>query len=555
MSNSGATSNFVREEVIKDMESGRFTNIMTRFPPEPNGYLHIGHAMAICLDFGIAREFGGQCNLRFDDTNPVKEDEEYVQGIQNDINWLGFQWDGLYHASDYFDQLYAWAIQLIKQGDAYVDDLSQEEMREYRGTLTEPGKNSPYRDRSIEENLDLFERMKNGEFPEGSRILRAKIDMASGNIIMRDPAMYRILHQVHHQTGDKWCIYPMYDFAHGQSDSIEGVSHSLCSLEYRNHRPLYNWFVEKLGIYAPRQIEFGRVSLSHTIVSKRKLRVLVEQGVVSGWDDPRMPTLAGIRRRGITPESIRNFCDMIGVAKSNSTVPLAQFEFSVREHLNKITPRVMGVLDPLKVVITNYPDDQIELLDVKTYPQDRSNTTTRPVPFSKVLYIEREDFAETPPGKWKRMAPGREIRLFGAYFVKTTDVVKDADGNVIEIHCTYDPATRGGNSPDRRKVKGTIHWVSAEKAIPATVNLYSTLFNTENPGSETGDFLDDLNPESLVVIQAMVEPSLTEANPGDQFQFMRMGYFTIDKDSTPDNLIFDRTVTLRDNWSKSQKKK
>ena len=554
MSNLGATSNFVREEVIKDLENGRFTNIMTRFPPEPNGYLHIGHAMAICLDFSIAREFDGKCNLRFDDTNPVKEDEEYVQGIQNDINWLGFQWDGLFHASDYFDQLYEWAIQLIKQGDAYVDDLTQEQMREYRGTLTEPGKNSPYRDRTIEENLDLFERMRAGEFPEGARILRAKIDMASGNIMLRDPAMYRILHQPHHQTGDTWCIYPMYDFAHGQSDSIEGVSHSLCSLEYRNHRPLYNWFVEKLGIYAPRQIEFGRVSISHTVVSKRKLRKLVENGTVTGWDDPRMPTLVGIRRRGITPESIRNFCDMIGVAKSNSTVPLAQFEFSVREHLNEITPRVMGILDPLKVVITNYPDNQVEMLDVKTYPQDRSNTTTRQVPFSKELYIEREDFAESPPGKWKRMAPGREIRLFGAYFVKTTDAIKDADGNVTEIHCTYDPETRGGNSPDRRKVKGTIHWVSAEKALPATVNLYNTLFLAENPGSETGDFMDDINPESLVTVQAMVEPSLADAAIGDKFQFMRMGYFAVDTTSTPENPVFNRTVTLRDGWAKVKKK-
>ncbi len=549
-------TNFIHEIIEEDLRSGRYDRVYTRFPPEPNGYLHIGHAKSIVLNFGTAQKYGGKCNLRFDDTNPTKEEEEFVQSIMEDVRWLGYRWDELRFASDYFEQLYQWAVQLIRDGKAYVDDLSPEEIRAYRGTLTEPGKNSPYRDRSVEENLDLFERMKNGEFPNGSKVLRAKIDMASPNINLRDPVMYRILHASHHRTGDKWCIYPMYDWAHGQSDSIEGITHSICTLEFENHRPLYNWYLENLGIFHSRQIEFARLNLTYTVLSKRRLIQLVREGYVKGWDDPRMPTISGLRRRGYTPEAIRNFCEAIGVAKNDSVVDVALLEYHVRQDLNKRAPRRMAVLDPVKVVITNYPEGQVEWLEAVNNPEDES-AGTRKVPFSRELYIERADFREEAPRKYHRLAPGREVRLRYGYFIKYQDVVKDAEGNVVEIHCTYDPETRGGYAPDGRKVRGTIHWVSAQHAIGAEVRLYDRLFTVPNPMSagEGKTFLDYLNPDSLQVLtDCKLEPSLGEAAPGERFQFERKGYFIVDPDSTPERPVFNRTVTLRDTWAKLEKK-
>jgi glutaminyl-tRNA synthetase len=550
-------SNFIKEAIEEDLKSGRFKTVHTRFPPEPNGYLHIGHAKAICIDFGMAETFGGKTNLRYDDTNPIKEDTEYVDAIKEDIHWLGFDWeDREFYASDYFEQLYQWAEQLILQGDAYVDDLSADEIREYRGTLTEPGKNSPYRDRSVEENLDLFRRMKNGEFPDGSRVLRAKIDMSSGNINMRDPVMYRILHATHHRTGDTWCIYPMYDFAHGQSDSIEGITHSLCDLAYEAHRPLYDWFVEKLGIFHPRQIEFSRLNLTYTILSKRFLKMMVENKHVNGWDDPRMPTLCGMRRRGFTSEAIRDFIEKVGVAKNESIVDVSLLEHCVRDQLNATANRVMAVLNPLKLIIDNYPEEQVEELEAINNPEDK-NAGTRSIPFSKILYIEQEDFMEDPPKKYFRLSPGNEVRLRYGYYVKCTHAVKDENGEVIEVHCTYDPETRGGYSPDGRKVKGTIHWVSAENALDAEVRLYDRLFSKPDPdNTEEGEtFLDYLNPDSLTILtKCKVEPSLMAAQPGDRFQFERQGYFCMDLDSKPNQLIFNRTVGLRDSWAKISQK-
>jgi glutaminyl-tRNA synthetase len=550
-------SNFIKEAIEEDLKSGRFKTVHTRFPPEPNGYLHIGHAKAICIDFGMAETFGGKTNLRYDDTNPIKEDTEYVDAIKEDIHWLGFDWeDREFYASDYFEQLYQWAEQLILQGDAYVDDLSADEIREYRGTLTEPGKNSPYRDRSVEENLDLFRRMKNGEFPDGSRVLRAKIDMSSGNINMRDPVMYRILHATHHRTGDTWCIYPMYDFAHGQSDSIEGITHSLCDLAYEAHRPLYDWFVEKLGIFHPRQIEFSRLNLTYTILSKRFLKMMVENKHVNGWDDPRMPTLCGMRRRGFTSEAIRDFIEKVGVAKNESIVDVSLLEHCVRDQLNATANRVMAILNPLKLIIDNYPEEQVEELEAINNPEDK-NAGTRSIPFSKILYIEQEDFMEDPPKKYFRLSPGNEVRLRYGYYVKCTHAVKDENGEVIEVHCTYDPETRGGYSPDGRKVKGTIHWVSAENALDAEVRLYDRLFSKPDPdNTEEGEtFLDYLNPDSLTILtKCKVEPSLMAAQPGDRFQFERQGYFCMDLDSKPNQLIFNRTVGLRDSWAKISQK-
>jgi glutaminyl-tRNA synthetase len=551
-------SNFIRDIILEDIRTGRFGGrVHTRFPPEPNGYLHIGHAKSICLNFGLAAEFGGKCNLRFDDTNPTKEESEYVESIIRDVRWLGFDWeDRLYYASDYFDQLYEWAVQLIKAGKAYVCDLSPEEIRDYRGTLTEPGRESPYRNRSVEENLELFARMRAGEFPNGARTLRAKIDMASPNLNLRDPVMYRILHAEHHRTGNKWCIYPMYDWAHGQSDSIEGITHSICTLEFEDHRPLYDWFLDQLGIYHPQQIEFDRLNLTYTVLSKRKLATLVEKGYVRGWDDPRMPTLAGLRRRGYTPEAIRNFCARIGVSKTNGIVELSLLEHCLREDLNKRAPRVMAVLRPLKLVIDNYPEDLVEEMEAINNPEDPA-MGTRKVPFSRVLYIERDDFREDPPPQYYRLAPGREVRLRWAYFVKCTGVVKDErTGEVIEIHCTYDPATRGGNAPDGRKVKATIHWVSAAHAIEAEVRLYDQLFTRPIPGGEEegGDFLEDLNPNSLEVLTgAKLEPSLRGAEVGSRYQFERLGYFCVDPDSTPELPVFNRTVALKDTWAKIEK--
>ncbi|MDW8327112.1 MAG: glutamine--tRNA ligase/YqeY domain fusion protein [Anaerolineales bacterium] len=552
-----APVDFIRAAVLEDIRSGRFGGrVHTRFPPEPNGYLHIGHAKAMAVDFGIAAEFGGKCNLRFDDTNPVKEEQEYVDAIMEDIRWLGYQWDGEpRYASDYFDQLYEWAVKLIKKGKAYVCDLTPEQIREYRGTLTQPGKDSPYRNRSVAENLDLFERMRRGEFAEGSRTLRAKIDMASGNINLRDPVMYRILHVEHYRTGNKWCIYPMYDFAHGQCDSIEGITHSLCSLEYEDHRPLYEWFLKELEIYAPRQIEFARLNLSYTVLSKRKLLQLVKEGHVRGWDDPRLPTLRGLRRRGYTPEAIRDFCARIGVAKNNTTIELALLEHCLREDLNRRAPRVMGVLRPLKVVIENYPEGQVEEMQAINNPEDPS-TGTRPVPFSRELYIEQDDFRENPPPKYYRLAPGREVRLRYAYFIKCVGVVKDAAGNVIELRCTYDPATRGGDAPDGRKVKSTIHWVSAAHALPAEVRLYDRLFTVPHPDDidDGQDFKAYLNPRSLEVLtDSVVEPSLKNAQPGQNFQFERLGYFCVDPDSAGGKLVFNRSVPLKDSWAKIEK--
>jgi len=550
-------SNFVRDQVIKDLETKKYDGqVQTRFPPEPNGYLHIGHAKSICLNFGLADEFGGKTNLRFDDTNPEKEEQEYVDSIMKDVHWLGFEWDGLYYASDYFDQLYEWAVKLINDGKAYVDDLSAEEIRQHRGTLTEPGKDSPHRNRSVAENLDLFERMRKGEFPDGSRVLRAKIDMASPNLNMRDPVMYRILHAEHHRTGAKWCIYPMYDYAHGQSDSIEHVTHSICTLEFEDHRPLYNWFIQQLGIFPSQQMEFDRLSLTYTLLSKRKLLTLVQEKRVHGWDDPRMPTLSGIRRRGYTPEAIRNFCAAIGVSKTNGTLELAMLEHFVREDLNKRAPRVMAVLRPLKVVIDNYPEGQVDEIDAVNNPEDES-AGKRKVPFSKVLYIEQDDFREDPPKQYYRLSPGREVRLRYGYFITAKSVVKNDRGEVVEVHCTYDPATRGGNAPDGRKVKSTIHWVSAAHAIDAEVRIYDKLFAKEDPNQveEGQEFTANLNPGSLEVIsQAKLEPSLANAPIEGRYQFERLGYFCVDPDSRPGRLVFNCTVALKDTWAKVEKK-
>jgi glutaminyl-tRNA synthetase len=554
---SPAPSNFIRDIILEDLKTNKHNGrVQTRFPPEPNGYLHIGHAKAICIDFGLADEFGGHTNLRFDDTNPAKEETEYVESIKADVKWLGYQWDGLFYASDYFDQLYEWAIKLIKDRKAYVDDLTAEEIRKHRGTLTEPGKDSPYRNRPVEENLNLFERMRAGEFPDGSRTLRAKIDMASPNLNLRDPVMYRILHAEHHRTGNKWCIYPMYDYAHGQSDSIERVTHSLCTLEFEDHRPLYNWFIQQLGIFSSRQIEFDRLNLTYTLLSKRKLLQLVQEGRVSGWDDPRMPTLGGIRRRGYTPEAIRKFVASIGVSKTTGSIELAMLEHFVREDLNRRAPRVMAVLRPLKVVIDNYPENQVEEMDAVNNPED-ANAGTRKVPFSRELYIEQDDFREVPPKGYFRLSPGREVRLRYGYLVTCTSLVKNDRGEVVEVHCSYDPATRGGNTPDGRKVKGTIHWVSASQAIDAEVRIYENLFSKENPSdvAEGQDFTANLNPNSLELItDAKLEPSLANASTGARYQFERLGYFCVDSDSKPGKLVFSRTVALKDTWARVEKK-
>lgn len=552
-SSSGPT-NFIREAVEEDLRTGRFDHVQTRFPPEPNGYLHIGHAKAICIDFGMAQAFGGKCNLRYDDTNPVKEDVEYVDAIKEDIHWLGFDWeDREYYASDYFEQLYEYALILIKKGKAYIDDLSIDQIREYRGTLTEPGKESPYRNRSIEENLNLFQRMRQGEFPDGARVLRAKIDMTSSNINLRDPVMYRILHTSHHRTGDKWCIYPMYDFAHGQSDSMERVTHSLCDLAYEIHRPLYDWFLDELGIFHTRQIEFARLNVTYTILSKRYLKQLVDGGHVSGWNDPRMPTLCGMRRRGYTSEAVRNFIDAVGVAKNENLVDISLLEHLVRDDLNQRALRVMGVLNPVKVVITNYPEEQVEELEAINNPEDPS-AGTRKVPFSKVIYIDQDDFRETPPPKYFRLAPGREVRLRYGYIIKCEEFVKDSQtGEIQEIHCTYDPETRGGYAPDGRKVQGTIHWVSAKHAVDAEVRMYDRLFTIANTNKlEEGEsFMDYLNPDSLKVLKGCkVEPGLANATPGTLYQFERKGFFCTDLDSSSEHLVFNLTVPLRDTWAK-----
>jgi glutaminyl-tRNA synthetase len=552
-------TNFVRDIILEDLKTNKYAGrVHTRFPPEPNGYLHIGHAKSICLNFGLAAEFGGKTNLRFDDTNPSKEETEYVDSIIDNVHWLGFDWeDRLFYASDYFDQLYEWAVQLIKAGKAYVCDLTGDEVRQHRGSLTEPGKESPYRNRSVEENLDLFERMRAGEFPDGARTLRAKIDMASANLNLRDPIMYRILHADHHRTGDKWCIYPMYDYAHGQSDSMERITHSICTLEFEDHRPLYDWYVQQLGIYAPQQIEFDRLNLTYTLLSKRKLLTLVQNGLVSGWDDPRMPTLSGIRRRGYTPEAIRNFCGAVGVSKTNGSTELALLEHYVREDLNKRAPRVMAVLRPLRVVIDNYPPDLVEEMQAVNNPEDAA-MGTRKVPFSRVLYIEQDDFREIPPKQYFRLSPGREVRLRYGYFITCTGVVKDEKtGEVFEVHCTYDPATRGGDSPDGRRVKSTIHWVSAAHAIDAEARLYDNLFTKENPDEapEGQDFTANLNPHSLEVVRGCkLEPSLRATAPGTRYQFERLGYFCVDLDSKPEGLVFNRTAALRDTWAKIEKR-
>jgi len=552
--------NFIEVLIDEDLAAGRYDHVHTRFPPEPNGYLHIGHAKSICLNFGLAKRYNGKCNLRFDDTNPAKEEVEYVDSIMDNVRWLGFDWeDRLYYASDFFEQIYEWAVKLIRDGRAYVCDLTAEQTREYRGTLTAPGKNSPFRDRPVDENLDLFARMRAGEFPDGARTLRAKIDMASPNLNLRDPVLYRILHTEHHRTGDKWCIYPMYDFMHGQNDSLEKITHSICTLEFENHRPLYDWFIENLGIYKPRQIEFARLNLTYTMMSKRLLLQLVEEGLVSGWDDPRMPTIVGLRRRGYTPESIRNFCERIGVAKFNSTIDVGVLENAIREDLNRNAPRVLAVLRPLKVVIENYPEGEVDELDAINNPEDPA-AGSRKLPFTRELFIERDDFRENPPKDFFRLAPGREVRLRYAYLVTCTEVIKDEKtGEVIELRCTYDPATRGGNTPDGRKVKGTIHWVSAEKSLPAEVRLYDHLFKTEDP-METppgGNYRDNLNPNSLEVLtDARVEPSLADPAPESRYQFERTGYFCVDSvDSKPGKLVFNRTTSLRDTWAKIEKKK
>ncbi len=554
---------FVRQIVADDCKSGiRDGRVITRFPPEPNGYLHIGHAKSICLNFGIAAEFGGKCHLRFDDTNPEKEEQEYVDSIIEDVKWLGWDWgENLFFGSDYFQQMYDWAVDLIKKGKAYVCDLTADQIRDYRGTLTKPGKDSPYRDRSIEENLDLFERMKNGGFPDGSKTLRAKIDMAHPNLNMRDPVMYRILHASHHRTGDKWCVYPMYDWAHGLEDSIEKITHSICTLEFENHRPLYDWFLDELGIHHPQQIEFARLNLTYTVMSKRKLLKLVQDGLVAGWDDPRMPTICGMRRRGYSPAAIRNFCTKISVNKFNSTVDFALLEHCIREDLNKTSPRVMAVLNPLKVTIENYPEGKVEYLEAINNPEDPS-AGTRQIPFSREIYIERDDFMEQPPKKFYRLAPGREVRLRYAYFITCTNVIKDSAGNIIELRCTYDPATRGGDSPDGRKVKSTLHWVCAKNAVDAEVRLYENLFTKANPDEtlENQDFTAFLNPNSLTKLSGCkVEPYLNDAEPLSRWQFERLGYFCVDPaarcggvdpDSKNGKLIFNRTATLRDEWAK-----
>ena len=550
-------TNFIRDIILQDIEAGKNGGrVHTRFPPEPNGYLHIGHAKSICLNFGLAKEFGGKCNLRFDDTNPSKEETEYVDSIIEDVRWLGFDWeDRLFYASDYFDHLHAWAVQLIQAGKAYVCDLTPEQLREYRGTPSEPGKGSPFRDRPVEENLDLFERMRAGEFADGSRTLRTKIDMGSPNFNMRDPVMYRILRAEHHRTGNKWCIYPMYDYTHGESDSIEGITHSICTLEFEDHRPLYDWYLENLGIHHPRQIEFDRLNLTNTMLSKRKLLTLVQKGYVSGWDDPRMPTLSGMRRRGYTPEAIRQFCGTIGVSKSNGSIEFALLEHCLREDLNKRAARVMAVLDPVKVVIDNYPEGVVEELEAINNPEDPA-AGTRTVPFSKVLYIERDDFREDPPKQFFRLSPGREVRLRYAYFIACTGVVKDEKtGEIVEIHCTYDPATKGGNAPDGRKVKSTMHWVAAAQAVDFEARLYDNLFLESTVEEAEGqDFTATLNPSSLVARPGKVEPSIRGAAPGSLYQFERVGYFCVDKDSTRDKPVFNRTVQLRDTWAKIEKK-
>ncbi|MFH1875132.1 MAG: glutamine--tRNA ligase/YqeY domain fusion protein [Pseudomonadota bacterium] len=548
-------SNFIKNIIDEDLKNNKNEGrVHTRFPPEPNGYLHIGHAKSICLNFGIAQDYNGKFNLRFDDTNPVKEEDEYVQSIIEDVKWLGADWeDRLFYASDYFQQMYDYAVQLIKQGKAYVDELTAEEIRQHRGTLSLPGRNSPYRDRSSEESLDLFERMKKGEFPDGSKVLRAKIDMSSPNLNLRDPVIYRILHAEHHRTGNKWCIYPMYDWAHGLEDSIEGITHSICTLEFEDHRPLYDWFLEQLKVYHPQQIEFARLNLTYTLMSKRKLLQLVQEGQVNSWDDPRMPTISGFRRRGYTPESIRDFAERIGVAKRDSMVDVALLEFCIRDELNKKASRFMGVLDPLKVIIENYPDNLEEELEAINNPEDES-AGQRKVPFSKELYIERDDFMEDPPKKFFRLAPGREVRLRYAYFIKCTDVVKDEAGKVVELRCFYDPETRGGNAPDGRKVKATLHWVSAKQAVDAEVRLYDRLFLVEDP-NQGPDFRDHLNPDSLKIVKAKLEPALANSEPGFKCQFERQGYFCVDaKDSKPGALVFNRTVTLKDTWEKIKKK-
>jgi glutaminyl-tRNA synthetase len=551
--------NFIENIINEDLKTGKYKGrVHTRFPPEPNGYLHIGHAKSICLNFGLALKYeGGKCNLRFDDTNPTKEEQEYVDSIIKDIKWLGFDWeDRLFFASDYFGQMYEYAVQLIKKGKAYVDDLNSEQIREHRGTLTQPGKNSPYRDRSSEENLDLFDRMRKGEFPDGSKVLRAKIDMTSPNINMRDPVMYRILHASHHRSGSDWCIYPMYDYAHCIEDSIEGITHSVCTLEFEDHRPLYDWFLEELGAYRPQQIEFARLNLNYTVMSKRKLLQLVKEKHVAGWDDPRMPTLSGLRRRGYTPEAIRDFADRIGVAKADSTVDIALLEHCLREDLNKRALRVMAVLDPVKVVITNYPEGQVEEFDADNNPEDES-AGKRKVPFSREIFIEREDFMEDPPRKYFRLAPGQEVRLKHAYYITCTDVIKDADGRITELHCSYDPNSRGGWTEDGRKVKGTLHWVSVAHAKDAEVRMYSSLFTRDNPsdGKEGKDFLEYIDPGSLVVLkQCKIEPALLDAKPDQRFQFLRQGYFCADSaDFSPEQPVFNQTVPLRDTWARIQK--
>jgi glutaminyl-tRNA synthetase len=554
----------LRDQIAEDMRTHRFGDaiVQTRFPPEPNGYLHIGHAKAICLDFGLAAEFGGKTNLRFDDTNPQKEEQEYVDSIMADVRWLGFEWDRLCYASDYFQQLYDWALQLIKSGKAYVDDLSADEIRQHRGTLTEPGTDSPFRTRTVEENLDLFQCMKAGEFPDGSRVLRAKIDMASPNLNMRDPVMYRILHATHHRTGDTWCIYPMYDYAHGQSDSIERVTHSMCTLEFTDHQPLYRWYIDQLGIFPSEQIEFDRLNLTYTLLSKRKLLQLVQDKCVSGWDDPRMPTLSGIRRRGFTPEGLRAFCAVIGATRSNGTTDIEMLEHFQRDHLNHTARRAMAVLRPLKLVIDNYPADQVEYVEVANNPEDPS-TGTRSVPFSREVYIEQDDYRQVPPPKYYRLSPGKEVRLRNAYFVTARSEVKDSHDRLVEVHCTYDPLSRGGNSPDGRKVKSTMHWVSAPHAITAEIRIYDRLFTKADPtdleegpdGQPIGDILDNLNPKSLEVIpDAKLEPSLATAKVEDRYQFERVGYFCLDPDSTPAHLVFNRTLPLKDSWAKIEKK-
>jgi glutaminyl-tRNA synthetase len=560
MNGTSEKNDFIRTIINEDIAAGKHGgNVVTRFPPEPNGYLHIGHAKSICLNFGVAEEYDGRCHLRFDDTNPEKEEVEYIESIKEDVRWLGYDWgDHLYYASDYFEKLYEYALELIGEGNAYVDSLSQEEIRDHRGTLTEPGRESPYRNRTVEENLDLFSRMKNGEFPDGAHVLRAKIDMSSPNINMRDPVVYRIRRVPHHRTGNAWCIYPMYDFTHCLSDAIEDITHSLCTLEFEAHRPLYDWFLDELETSShPQQIEFARLNLSYTVMSKRMLLRLVREGHVSGWDDPRMPTISGLRRRGYTPSSIRDFCDRIGVAKAASMVDLPLLEHCLREDLNKRAPRVMGVLEPLKLVIDNYPEDEVEYLEAENNPEDES-AGTRTLPFSRVLYIEQNDFMEDPPKKFFRLAPGREVRLKHAYYVTCTDVVKDpSTGEVIEVHCTYDPATKGGWSEDGRKVKGTSHWVSAPHALDAEVRLYENLFTVENPGEpeEGKEFTDYINPDSLKILTGCkVEPGLAQAAAGNFFQFLRQGYFSVDPDSKKGALVFNRTVSLKDTWSKILKK-